>query len=158
MSRIKKDRISSFAELQGIFGEVRRQFDEADFTPEMEAVEQGLVDSHRRHFAEGQTATGVAWPPLSPRTIARKGHAIPLYETGRLKASILDVGHPDHVRELLPDGRGLTFGTSVEYGIFHQDGIARIPQREFAGMNDRFISGLTEVVADSAVDAMAGRK
>jgi len=151
------EQINDIRELRGIFLDIHERFEDADYTPEMESAEQQLRERHEAHFDGRQNPVGSQWPALSPVTIARKGHDIPLVDTGRLRASVLETGHPDHVRELLPLGRGLTFGSSVEYGLFHQNGTARIPQREFAGMNDGTVTEICESVADRAVDALIYR-
>lgn len=63
------------------------------------------------------------WPPLSPVTVARKGHSQILVDTGDLRASLVDPARAAHTTR-----QQMTWGTSVPYAAFHQEG-GRIPGR-----------------------------
>lgn len=54
-----------------------------------------LVASTHRGFQEERAPDGTPWAPLSPVTIARKGHARILFHTGRLAGSIQVVALTD---------------------------------------------------------------
>jgi phage gpG-like protein len=89
-----------------------------------EAVEQQF-DTEGRHGSGG-------WKPLAASTVtekAKKGLAPEILQaTGRLKDSLTRRFDPEHVERLSPDS--LTFGSLVPYGIFHQTGTSRMPQRQ----------------------------
>lgn len=138
--------------LKAIFDDIKDRFLDVDFTEQMEDAQELLIDKHRQHFDGWHDPTGLPWRPLSPITIRRKGHDTPLVDSGRLKASVLEVDHPDHAREI--DDRSLIFGSYVEYGRFHQDGTGRIPQREFAGMDSNTADEIVGSVADACVTAL----
>ena len=116
-----------------------------DFIPKVQASHESNFDG--RHSPEGET-----WPALAASTIARKGHDIPLVEFMRLKPSILELSHPDHVGGV--SHRGFLFGTSVEYAGYHQYGAGKIPQREFVGMPVALVDELVDVVADHEVESL----
>lgn len=76
------------------------------------------------------------YPDLAESTKAdkkRKGYPVYpiLVRTGRLAASLLSASSDGSVAKITP--LSLTFGTSVEYGIFHQSDEARtkLPLRKF---------------------------
>lgn len=75
------------------------------------------------------------WPDLKDKTKDKKktkyGYIYPLLEaTGRLRASITDPTSPDAI-DLLVNKKNIKVGTRVPYGIYHQQGGSKIPQRKF---------------------------
>lgn len=61
---------------------------------------------------------------------AKFGFAYPiLKQTGRLEESLTKRNHPEHIENINVDE--LEIGTSVPYGIYHQEGTKRIPIRKF---------------------------
>ncbi len=150
------EQLDSFAGMASIFADVYRMFDEADYTPTMNATAERLRETHDITYSAMSDPNGVPWPPNKTSTIAKKGHGIVLVETGRLKASVLEPAHPDHIQDVMPDGRGMAWGTGVEYGAVHQDGLLapRVPQREFLGMTEKTVNEITEAVADRAVSVL----
>lgn len=88
------------------------------FKPVMGALESEWFDSN----GHGE------WPELAPSTVARKGHATILVDTGDLRASLVDPG-----RAMQIHGTSAEYGTDVEYAHWHQDGgyvAGRPPQRQ----------------------------
>lgn len=57
-------------------------------TPMLEVIGEALVRFSKRLFDTRGAAVG-GWKPLSPNTIAAKGHNRPLYVTGRLRGSMV---------------------------------------------------------------------
>ncbi|HHB11855.1 MAG TPA: hypothetical protein ENK62_01480 [Chromatiales bacterium] len=58
----------------------------ADVRPALQDIGETLVHTTRRRFATGTGPDGRPWKPLSPVTVARKGHDRPLIgETGHLR-------------------------------------------------------------------------
>lgn len=61
---------------------------------------------------------------------AKFGFAYPiLKQTGRLEESLTNRNHPENVERINIDEMEL--GTTVPYGVFHQEGTKRIPIRKF---------------------------
>lgn len=147
--------LGSMSQLPALFAELERTFLDLTYQPPLAATEQLLAREHAERWPRATAPNGRPWKPLRPSTIRRKGHSRILVDTSRLQESVVNPSHPDHVREVLD--RGLTFGTSVPYGIFHQDGTQRLPQREFLGMNETTLTQTTDLIADHAVDGLAGR-
>lgn len=89
-----------------------------------EAIEQQF-DSEGGHGSGG-------WAPLAASTVAEKQkrglNPKILQATERLKESLTRRFDSEHVERLSPDA--LTFGSLVPYGIFHQTGTSRMPQRQ----------------------------
>lgn len=144
--------IDSFSQLGGIYLGIEQQFQRITYRDLLVEAEQELARQHEERWPLAISPHGVPWQPLAPATIAKKGHSTILVDTGRLQASVVNPQHPDHVRELLDNG--LTFGTDVPYGIFHQDGTPRLPQREFLGMTIETVDQITSNVADHAVQGL----
>jgi len=138
--------------LGGIFQEIENAYNAADYEETLSGFLPDLVASHAGHFSERRDSSGSIWPPLAAATIARKGHDVPLVETNRLKESVLSLNHPDHVGGVTH--RGLLFGTEVEYGMFHQEGTKRIPQRAFVGLESPLLEKIVSGVADHVVESM----
>lgn len=94
------------------------------------------------HFENEEGPKG-KWEPLSPVTLARRrqgkgtGGAKILQDTGRLRSSILFRGLRDSA---------IVF-TNVIYGIIHQDGYKKIPQRKFLWLPDDFLKSMAEKFA-----------
>ncbi len=151
--------VDTFGQLRSIFADVANRFDSVDYTPTMSATADMLRERHERTYDAMTEPDGTPWAPNAPSTIARKGHGIVLVETHRLKPSVLEPGHPDHVEEILPDGRGLSWGSSVPYGMVHQEGLLapKVPQRAFLGMTESSISQVLNSVADRAVESLIYR-
>jgi phage gpG-like protein len=110
-----------------------------DMSPAYEEVADYLLDVERMQFlTSGAYASGL-WRPLAPSTVAKKLREgldpDILHATLRLRASLTQRDHPDHVRRITADS--LFFGTSAKsrkgypYPAVHQHGSrdGRIPQR-----------------------------
>jgi len=54
-----------------------------------------------------------------------------LQSSGRLKKSITDPSNGEAIGKIESDKQTLSLGTKVPYGIFHQMGTVKMPQREF---------------------------
>lgn len=133
-----------------VFLDIEQKYLNADFTEPLTDFRGDLEQSEADNWSGRHSPVKTAWPKLAASTIKRKGHDQPLVLTGALMAAMTDHNSPDHVGEVTH--RGLTFGTDLPYAPFHQDGTNRIPQREFAGMDepllDRAIDGLVESLID----------
>lgn len=129
---------------------------EVEFAPLLEEFHGDLEAAHAEGFAGAVSPGGRAWPKLAPSTIRRKGHATILVDSGRLRAS-LQGRTADSIREVVDEGlgrAGLSFGTDVEYAKFHQEGTARIPQREHVGAGEELIQQFENAIADTFIRAI----
>lgn len=150
---VQEFHIDDFDALENVVQGVVDQFGDIDYTPELEQQQEKLQRRHQSYF-EGQTnPSGRAWPALSPRTIARKGHDTILFESGRLRDSLI-ADSADSIREVTREGsgnqHGLAFGTTVPYSIFHQEPTT-LPQRQHVGLNEEATNALAEDIADATV-------
>lgn len=88
-------------------------------------------EERRRDFATEGRATGSAWAPLSPAYAKWKSEHFPgkaiLTRSGQLRASLEGPSADGSVWRDEP--KALTVGTTVPYGIYHQTGTRRMPQR-----------------------------
>ena len=140
--------------LGGIFQELENDYNAADYRQAFEEFLPDLIADHRSNFDGRHDPNGDPFLPLSPYTVKKKGHDQPLVETNRLRASVLNLDHPDHLGEVTD--RYLTFGTDVPYGIFHQEGRG-VPQRAFVGMNEPLLENISNRVADRAVEELKAK-
>lgn len=79
------------------------------------------------------------WPPLSPKYAAWKAKKFPgkpiLQRTGALIASMTSEGANGNIS--LIGKASAVFGTSVAYGIYHDEGGKRLPRRNFSEPSER---------------------
>lgn len=145
--------------LESLPADLMEVFEEGDFSGVLQKAIHDLEKDHRENFIEERTPDGLAWPPLAPKTMARKGHNRILYETGRLLHSLSGLEtRGDSIREIVDEGanKGFSYGTAVPYAHFHQDGTAKIPQREFAGFTEERIEQIEQDVLDRMVELLIG--
>lgn len=140
------------SQLQQTFADVESVFNDLDYTEPLTAFQQVLADGERDAFASQQTPGGEAWAALAASTVKKKGHAVILFETGKLRDSLSTVGGPGNINAV--SERGSLFGTDVEYSLFHTTGTKRMPQREHVGTNDAAVDRLAASVADYAVEQL----
>jgi phage gpG-like protein len=142
--------IKTQAEFYSMLQGVVTDFTNIRFEPLLQRGFRMLEEEHGVRFAAEKDPDGNEWQPLSRTTIQKKGHAIRLYETGRLRGSLRDQRHADGIRQLWDEWpkAGLIFGTSVPYGMFHETGGPNLPRRPFMGMAERSLDLFTEHTAD----------
>jgi hypothetical protein len=94
-----------------------------DLRPAGEAVHQLLMRAIDYQYGRGGPAIG-GWKPDAPSTVARKRRlgmdVRVMHETGRLRASLTDAKHADHVWHMTRSGAYLT--TKVDYAKYLLDG------------------------------------
>lgn len=139
---------------------VARQFQKLQFKEfgQLELLE--LADFHAGLFADASDPAGVAWPPLAPSTIKRKGHDTILVETGRLRGSLAQkatASGGDAVREVaeLASETDVIFGTLVEYSPYHDVASNNRPARPHVGVNEQFVDGFCDRLLRFAIDELA---
>ena len=152
MADVIQEIIFTEAEFQGVYDDVALNFRNASYRPELDDFNDAIYESHADRFGLENDPNLSAWPPLAAATIARKGHDTILVDTGRLRRSLTTKGHADHAGEIFD--RGLTFGTSVPYSIFHQQGTRNIPQRAHVGLTTNLVEELTATITKSASDKL----
>lgn len=134
-----------------------------DLTPVFRRIDRDLSGFFRLQFETSGAEGGEPWAPLAPATIAgrtrlnargtarvsargraRGGLFRPLWDTGRLKRSLQQVG-PESIRVLRRTEYAR--GTSVPYAGVHQKGSkdGKIPARRFIPrrMPERYVSTWT---------------
>lgn len=144
------EQIDGLEFLGGVYADVENQFNQMDWEPQLREFVDVLAEKHAEHFSGQHDPSGRAWAPLAQSTIDRKGHDTILFETGRLRSSV--VGGADHIEDV--GGDFLVFGSSVEYGVFHDTGTQRMPQRQFVGMDEQTLGVLLESIADATVEGL----
>lgn len=167
--------------VESLPSDIEQLFIEADFTPVFRKAMYDLESDHRAFFAGEHTPDGTPWFPLAESTLRRRGHrgffergellagvkgaglihAPILRDTGRLAKSLTSGGltsDGESVREIINEGpnKGFSFGTSVPYGIIHQEGAGRIPQREFAGFTEERIEQIEQDMLDFMQELVTG--
>ena len=155
MVAVIKEEIEDIRFIGGIFVEIEQQYKEADFSNQLDAFLPVLESTHQKHFSAQASPSGNAWPALAASTSDRKGHSRILFESGRLEKSLTS-GGGDAVREIGEGGRGLLFGTSVDYSVFHNEGQGQ-KKREHVGLVDKTLDSLVDNIADHTVNEMKAR-
>lgn len=153
MASVIKEEIEDIRFIGGVYADIDRGFRACDYTASMQAFFPVLETKHKERFEAQTDPGGVAWKPLSPRTVREKGHDTILVRTGRLKASLVGRSS-DSVREVSERGRGALFGSRVPYSIFHMTGGRHLPRREHVGMIDDTALILVNSVADESVESL----
>jgi phage virion morphogenesis protein len=95
-----------------------------------------LERQQKVRFASQTDPDGKAWAGLSPSTLARKKTNAILRETSTLANSINS------------SSAGLIgqVSASTEYGIYHQSGTSKMPQRQFLGIGADDVPKIEEII------------
>lgn len=99
--------------------------------PAFEGIESSLENQAEAQFdSEGGRASG-GWAPLAPSTIefkSRAGYPLDiLRRTDDLKDSLTRGSSSGAIRQVSP--QMLVFGSSIDYGEYHQSGTSKMPRR-----------------------------
>jgi len=121
-----------------------------DFTEVFGDVADLLCETHQGYFAAQADPNGNAWAPLSPVTIAKKGHSVILIETDAMRQSVTGRQSANHLESF--DALSMEWGTSDEKAGLHQAGTNFMPQRQFVGWNDPSIDAAVNTIADEAMN------
>lgn len=111
-----------------------------DLRPTMNVIGRGYRKEVEMIFDHQQPrGKGDRWRPLSAGYAAWKQKHFPgrpiLVRTGDLKASMTQEGAAGNITVI--GKTGAVFGTSISYGIYHDDGGSKIPRRNFSEPGDR---------------------
>ena len=147
--------LDDMKEIQGVYDGLSEQLNTLDLSEMLEKKLRELIEEHQEHFDTETDSSGKGWKPLKPSTIARKGHEMILFETGRLEDSLTERGSADQILDFIKEEffHGLTFGTGVEYAAFHQNKSGDI-YRPPVGVSELFIEKLENDVSDNVVEAL----
>lgn len=145
-------RFNSFEELSQFFEAADERLEATDWTPVFRKQLKDFEEYHLFYFEQEVSFQNVPWAQLSPITIAAKGHATILFDTGALKASLTGPS-PDAIRAIVTDVTtpGFVFGTSVEYAQYHQLGTRRMPARPPVGITEYAIQALSQDIIDHVI-------
>lgn len=101
-----------------------------DMKPAFDEIHTVLMGASRRQFSTQGGYSG-GWQPLAPSTVAYKRRngldRRILHATLRLRNSLTQPSHPDHVYEASADE--MFSGSRVPYGGYHQSGGGNLPRR-----------------------------
>lgn len=126
-----------------------------DYTKPLEKYHGNLQKRHSIWFSVGGFGfddEAIPWPPLSPRTIRKKGHARKLIDSGDLRRSLTQKSGKGAIRSI--EKQGSLFGTSIEYAGYHMTGTANMPARPHTGADKLSVDLLMHQVADHIVKEM----
>lgn len=152
--------VDSFEELQEVYDSVAEDFNQLDYTDWMVKELDNLARWENDLFVNAVGPDGGAWPPLAASTIRRKGHAAILVDTGALFRSLTARGlrqsTGDAVREAIQTETGghLSFGTSVPYSVYHDRASGSRPARRHVGINESYLDGMVNRVADYTIEKL----
>jgi phage gpG-like protein len=143
-------------QLEDLFLGVEQQFEALAFNELLTNELTRLEGVHADYFHRFAGPDGEQWKPNAPSTVKRKGHNIILQDTTRLVQSLVS-RTSDSVRDVFSErmNHGLTYGTGVEYARYHMTGTKRMPARRHVGLNEEYLNGATERVADNAIKQLA---
>jgi len=122
-----------------VFGEVqlsrellRVGANAANMRPAFDEIHEDLLDAEQQQFSSQGARFSGGWRPLAASTVAAKARAGQdpriLHRTLRLRNSLTQAGHPDHVYDVGADE--MFTGSRVSYGVYHQHGDEpRMPRR-----------------------------
>ena len=148
--------IETQEDLDAFFEQIGEDFYGASRRDLMEAEVAIVEELTRDRFENQVAANGEPLAPLSPLTVARKGHNVVLLDSGRLGVSLTQRGHSDAVVEVVdePGQAGFSRGTGVEYSGPLGRGTKHMPARPHVGVNEAYVDGAAERAADHAIELL----
>lgn len=111
-----------------------------DFRPTLNVIGKGYRKEVEMIFSKQQPrGEGMRWPQLNQDYAEWKAKHFPgkpmLVRTGALKRSMVTEGAGGNITVI--SKTGAVFGSSISYGIYHDQGGTRLPQRNFSEPSDR---------------------
>ena len=137
----------------------------ANMTPITRALAGVLADIPERAFAnQADPATGQAWAPLAPATVAKRGSATPILQvSGALAGSIQSESGPDFARVTTADVKAPTHQFGAKKGQYGSTKRGRpipfgdIPARPIFGIGPEDEEELLQTAAGGLQRALEGR-
>lgn len=91
------------------------------------------------NFARQSDPDGAPWAPLAASTLRRKKTGAILRKTGALAGSV----------QGRPSGLSGTVTVGIDYGIYHQTGTSKMPQRKIIGISEgRHVPKIRQIFED----------
>lgn len=109
-----------------------------NFAPAMSEIATYLEREHKLYFAK-QAGPDGAWAGLSANTLRYKKSGAILRETSALVSSISSESDSHNAK---------VKSSGVVYGIYHQTGTSKMPQRRFIGFAPHHPAKCVEIVED----------
>ena len=137
--------------------DVVEDFKKIEFREALDQIADVFVDTTRENFLTKSSPSGIPWLPLSPVTVARKGHDTILVDSTTMRKSVVLRDAPHHIERMGKSASGedeIVFGTDVNYAVFHQEGTSKTPQREFLGLEEKDADEIADIVADHIVEKL----
>lgn len=111
-----------------------------DMRPVLKVVGIGYRKEVKSIFQKQQPRqSGLRWVPLSPDYATWKEKHFPgqplLVRTGALKRSMTEKGATGNLT--LIGTTSAVFGSTIPYGVFHDEGTSRLPKRNFSEPSER---------------------
>ncbi|TXH46199.1 MAG: hypothetical protein E6Q97_30085 [Desulfurellales bacterium] len=145
--------VDSFAAAEAAIREMIEPIRNPQLSPEeWQSTIEEIQRQHGEYF-DRQAGPDGAWAPLSPLTVAKKGHNKILYEQSILQDSLQHSGAMHSIRE--PNPTELVYGTDRPWAWVHQEG-AGLPQRQHVGLTEEGTDAVAETVADAVVQMLFG--
>jgi len=127
-----------------------QQLESADLSPFWESTARPMVlQNVRDNFTSSVSPDGEEWPA---RKQIGDGHPL-LMETGDLMQSAVG-GGAGHINQVAP--RELVLGTNEEKALWHTEGTANMPDRQFMGASEATEEAIGEELADFLLPAVFG--
>lgn len=149
--------IESEADWLEFWANLGEDWNTIDLTPALRVGLETLEAAELGYFSGHHDPGGNPWAPLSQATIDRKGHDEILVDTDRLRGSLTEPNHPDAIRDVhaATGYFEFTFGTGVEYSMFHDAPSGRRPARMHVGWSEELFEQIADGVADAALEEWA---
>ncbi len=138
-------------------GDVVEDFKAIEYREALDQVAGHMAEKTRDNFLSQSSPSGSPWEPLSPVTVARKGHDTILVDSTAMRKSVVLRDAPHHIERIGRNASGedeIVYGTDVTYAVFHQEGTGRTPQREFLGLDEEGADDIAVIVADHIVEKL----
>ena len=125
-----------------------------------EAFKDIIYANVQQNFDTASTASGEAWAPHAPATVARHGPHPLLILSGAMKQAATESGAAGNYEEV--DDRTLVVGLDMshvngfDYASAQQFGTSTIPSREFFALSDWAIESISRVAADYFIHEVIG--
>lgn len=156
--------VDGWSEVPEIYAGLEEDIAALDFVPFLGGELDKLAETHREFFRKQTGPDDLRWAPNAKSTIRRKGHSrvlrgIPT-NNYRLSRSLTVTGRRsdgDAIREAIQTDTGghLSFGTAVEYSMFHDVERDNIPARRHVGINERHLDAIVERAVDYVIAELA---
>lgn len=138
-------------------GDVIEDFKAIEFREALDQIGAKFAEKTSQNFLSESSPSGLPWEPLSPVTVARKGHDTILVDSNTMRKSVVLRDAPHHIERIGRNAAGddeIVYGTDVMYAVIHQEGSGRIPQREFLGLEEKDADDIADIVADHIVEKL----